>query len=226
MKKFSKLFLSCAAVAAVTAAVATSAMAAANDISAKYTAEAGAKTASLKITANYTADQKTLLIVPSSVTLDKVSADDVVQIDQKASIVDVVLPAEKSESNPDGLEAGNYTVYMGGDGQIHETTFRVGTGADEEFVVGDVNGDGKVKAADANAILWYSVGNKPVEGKTYSTGSNITTATGNVVIGDVNNDGIVKDADANAVLWYSVGNKPVDGKTYATGTTVTGQLAE
>ena len=221
MKKFSKLFLSCAAVAAVTAAVATSAMAA-GEISAEYSAE----TASLKITTKYTADQKTLLIVPSSVTLDKVSADDVVQIDQKASIVDVVLPAEKSESNPDGLEAGNYTVYMGGDGQIHETTFRVGTGADEEFVVGDVNGDGKVKAADANAILWYSVGNKPVEGKTYSTGSNITTATGNVVIGDVNNDGKVKAADANAVLWYSVGNKPVDGKTYATGTTVTGQLAE
>ena len=36
MKKFSKLFLSCAAVAAVTAAVATSAMAAANGISATY----------------------------------------------------------------------------------------------------------------------------------------------------------------------------------------------
>lgn len=42
MKKFSKLFLSCAAVAAVTAAVATSAMAA-GEISAKYTpAETGA----------------------------------------------------------------------------------------------------------------------------------------------------------------------------------------
>ena len=45
MKKFSKLFLSCAAVAAVTAAVATSAMAA-GEISAEYSAE----TASLKIT--------------------------------------------------------------------------------------------------------------------------------------------------------------------------------
>ena len=41
MKKFSKLFLSCAAVAAVTAAVATSAMAA-GGISATYTA-AGSK---------------------------------------------------------------------------------------------------------------------------------------------------------------------------------------
>ena len=78
MKKFSKLFLSCAAVAAVTAAVATSAMAA-GEISAEYSAE----TASLKITTKYTADQKTLLIVPSSVSLDKVTADDVVQIDQR-----------------------------------------------------------------------------------------------------------------------------------------------
>ena len=44
MKKFSKLFLSCAAVAAVTAAVATSAMAA-GEISAEYSAE----TASLQL---------------------------------------------------------------------------------------------------------------------------------------------------------------------------------
>ena len=110
MKKLSKLFLSCAAVAAVTAAVATSAMAA-GEVSATYTPAAdGATTASLKITTNYTADQKTLLIVPSSVTLDKVSADDVVQIDQNADIVDVVLPAN--------LKDGKYTVYMGGDGQV------------------------------------------------------------------------------------------------------------
>ena len=59
MKKFSKLFLSCAAVAAVTAAVATSAMAA-GEISDEYSAE----TSMLKITTKYTADQKTLLIVP------------------------------------------------------------------------------------------------------------------------------------------------------------------
>ena len=226
MKKFSKLFLSCAAVAAVTAAVATSAMAAANDISAKYTAEAGAKTASLKITANYTADQKTLLIVPSSVTLDKVSADDVVQIDQKASIVDVVLPAEKSESNPDGLEAGNYTVYMGGDGQIHETTFRVGTGTDEEYIVGDSNSDGKIRTGDANAILWYTVDDKAVEGKSFNVGKKIVTADGELAIGDSNKDGKIRTGDANAILWYTVDDKAVDGKSFNVGETVTGQLAE
>ena len=123
MKKFSKLFLSCAAVAAVTAAVATSAMAA-GEISAEYSAE----TASLKITTKYTADQKTLLIVPSSVSLDKVTADDVVQIDQNAEIVDVALPAD--------LKDGKYTVYMGGDGQVYSDTFRVGAG---KVLIGDAN---------------------------------------------------------------------------------------
>lgn len=147
MKKFSKLFLSCAAVAAVTAAVATSAMAA-GEVSATYTPAAdGATTASLKITTNYTADQKTLLIVPSSVTLDKVSADDVVQIDQNAEIVDVVLPAD--------LKDGTYTVYMGGDGQVYSDTFRVGAG---KVLIGDADQDGFVDGGDATAILKYNVG--------------------------------------------------------------------
>ena len=147
MKKFSKLFLSCAAVAAVTAAVATSAMAA-GEVSATYTpAETGATTASLKITTKYTADQKTLLIVPSSVSLDKVTADDVVQIDQNAEIVDVVLPAD--------LKDGTYTVYMGGDGQVYSDTFRVGAG---KVLIGDADQDGFVDGGDATTILKYNVG--------------------------------------------------------------------
>ena len=147
MKKFSKLFLSCAAVAAVTAAVATSAMAA-GEVSATYTpAETGATTASLKITTKYTADQKTLLIVPSSVSLDKVTADDVVQIDQNAEIVDVVLPAD--------LKDGTYTVYMGGDGQVYSDSVElVGDGQ----AAADADQDGFVDGGDATAILKYNVG--------------------------------------------------------------------
>lgn len=195
MKKFSKLFLSCAAVAAVTAAVATSAMAAANDISAKYTAEAGAKTASLKITANYTADQKTLLIVPSSVTLDKVSADDVVQIDQKASIVDVVLPAEKSESNPDGLEAGNYTVYMGGDGQVYSTNFKVGNAS--SVLVGDVNQDTKINLSDATGVVQHAMKVKAI------------TDADALIAADANDDSKINLSDATCIVKYSV--KMTDG---------------
>lgn len=209
MKKFSKLFLSCAAVAAVTAAVATSAMAA-GEISAEYSAE----TASLKITTKYTADQKTLLIVPSSVSLDKVTADDVVQIDQNAEIVDVALPAD--------LKDGKYTVYMGGDGQVYSTNFKVGT----EYIVGDSNSDGKIKTGDANAILWYTVDDKAVEGKSFNVGKKIVTADGELAIGDSNKDGKIRTGDANAILWYTVDDKAVDGKSFNVGETVTGQLAE
>ena len=218
MKKFSKLFLSCAAVAAVTAAVATSAMAA-GEISATYTAAGENATAKLTIDASgYTADQKTLLIVPSSVSLDKVTDGDVVQIDQNAEIVDVVLPAD--------LKDGKYTVYMGGDGQVYSTNFKVGTGTDEEYIVGDSNSDGKIRTDDANAILWYTVDDKAVEGKSFNVGKKIVTADGELAIGDSNKDGKIRTGDANAILWYTVDDKAVDGKSFNVGETVTGQLAE
>lgn len=192
MKKFSKLFLSCAAVAAVTAAVATSAMAA-GEVSATYTpAETGATTASLKITTNYTADQKTLLIVPSSVTLDKVSADDVVQIDQNADIVDVVLPAD--------LKDGKYTVYMGGDGQVYSDTFRVGAG---KVLIGDADQDGFVDGGDATTILKYNVGSVELVGDGQAAA-------------DADQDGFVDGGDATAILKYNVG--VVDSSTEKIGT--------
>ena len=192
MKKFSKLFLSCAAVAAVTAAVATSAMAA-GEVSATYTpAETGATTASLKITTKYTADQKTLLIVPSSVSLDKVTADDVVQIDQNADIVDVVLPAN--------LKDGKYTVYMGGDGQVYSDTFRVGAG---KVLIGDADQDGFVDGGDATTILKYNVGSVELVGDGQAAA-------------DADQDGFVDGGDATAILKYNVG--VVDSSTEKIGT--------
>lgn len=184
MKKFSKLFLSCAAVAAVTAAVATSAMAA-GEVSATYTPAAdGATTASLKITTNYTADQKTLLIVPSSVTLDKVSADDVVQIDQNADIVDVVLPAV--------LKDGTYTVYMGGDGQVYSTNFKVGNAS--SVLVGDVNQDASITLGDATAIVRHK------------TGAATITDADALIAADTNYDDSITLGDATCIVMYKIGN--------------------
>lgn len=184
MKKFSKLFLSCAAVAAVTAAVATSAMAA-GEISATYTAAGENATAKLTIDASgYTADQKTLLIVPSSVSLDKVTADDVVQIDQNAEIVDVVLPAK--------LKDGTYTVYMGGDGQVYSTNFKVGNAS--SVLIGDVNQDDEVTLADATEIILDYVGTKE-----------ITNADAKVAA-DCNDDEDITLGDATCIINYYVGN--------------------
>ena len=184
MKKFSKLFLSCAAVAAVTAAVATSAMAA-GEISATYTAAGENATAKLTIDASgYTADQKTLLIVPSSVSLDKVTDGDVVQIDQNAEIVDVVLPAD--------LKDGKYTVYMGGDGQVYSTNFKVGNVS--SVLIGDVNQDDEVTLADATEIILDYVGTKE-----------ITNADAKVAA-DCNDDEDITLGDATCIINYYVGN--------------------
>lgn len=184
MKKFSKLFLSCAAVAAVTAAVATSAMAA-GGISATYTAAGENATAKLTIDASgYTADQKTLLIVPSSVSLDKVTDGDVVQIDQNAEIVDVVLPAD--------LKDGKYTVYMGGDGQVYSTNFNVGNVS--SVLIGDVNQDDEVTLADATEIILDYVGTKE-----------ITNADAKVAA-DCNDDEDITLGDATCIINYYVGN--------------------
>lgn len=184
MKKFSKLFLSCAAVAAVTAAVATSAMAA-GEISATYTAAGENATAKLTIDASgYTADQKTLLIVPSSVSLDKVTDGDVVQIDQNAEIVDVVLPAD--------LKDGKYTVYMGGDGQVYSTNFNVGNVS--SVLIGDVNQDDEVTLADATEIILDYVGTKE-----------ITNADAKVAA-DCNDDEDITLGDATCIINYYVGD--------------------
>ena len=187
MKKFSKLFLSCAAVAAVTAAVATSAMAA-GEVSATYTpAETGATTASLKITTKYTADQKTLLIVPSSVSLDKVTADDVVQIDQNAEIVDVALPAD--------LKDGKYTVYMGGDGPVYSTNFKVGNAS--SVLVGDVNQDTKINLSDATGVVQHAMKVKAI------------TDADALIAADANDDSKINLSDATCIVKYSV--KMTDG---------------
>ena len=184
MKKFSKLFLSCAAVAAVTAAVATSAMAA--GISATYApADATHETATLTIDASgYTAAQKTLLVLKPGKTLEtvKVSEGDVLQIDQQDGndTITVALPKD--------LADGKYTVYMGGDGQVYSDTFRVGAG---KVLIGDANQDGYVEAADATAILKYNT-NK------YTFKDNGEEAA------DANQDGYVEAADATAILKYNI----------------------
>ena len=188
MKKFSKLFLSCAAVAAVTAAVATSAMAA-GEISATYTAAGENATATLTIDASgYTAAQKTLLVLKPGKTLEtvKVSEGDVLQIDQQDGndTITVALPKD--------LADGKYTVYMGGDGQVYSTNFNVGNVS--SVLIGDVNQDDEVTLADATEIILDYVGTKE-----------ITNADAKVAA-DCNDDEDITLGDATCIINYYVGN--------------------
>lgn len=187
MKKFSKLFLSCAAVAAVTAAVATSAMAA--GISATYApADATHETATLTIDASgYTAAQKTLLVLKPGKTLEtvKVSEGDVLQIDQQDGndTITVALPKD--------LADGKYTVYMGGDGQAYSDTFRVGAG---KVLIGDANQDASITLGDATAIVRHKTGAAPI------------TDADALIAADTNYDDSITLGDATCIVMYKIGN--------------------
>lgn len=191
MKKFSKLFLSCAAVAAVTAAVATSAMAA--GISATYApADATHETATLTIDASgYTAAQKTLLVLKPGKTLEtvKVSEGDVLQIDQQDGndTITVALPKD--------LADGKYTVYMGGDGQVYSTNFKVGNAS--SVLVGDVNQDTKINLSDATGVVQHEMKVKAI------------TDADALIAADANDDSKINLSDATCIVKYSV--KMTDG---------------
>lgn len=192
MKKFSKLFLSCAAVAAVTAAVATSAMAA-GEISATYApADATHETATLTIDASgYTAAQKTLLVLKPGKTLEtvKVSEGDVLQIDQQDGndTITVALPKD--------LADGKYTVYMGGDGQVYSTNFKVGNAS--SVLVGDVNQDTKINLSDATGVVQHAMKVKAI------------TDADALIAADANDDSKINLSDATCIVKYSV--KMTDG---------------
>ena len=196
MKKFSKLFLSCAAVAAVTAAVATSAMAA-SDITATYTA-AGKNdaTATLTIDASgYTAAQKTLLVLKPGVTLEtvKVSEGDVIQIDQKDGndTITVALPKD--------LADGVYSVYMGGDGSTHDTTFTVGKVSTR--ILGDVDRNGVITSNDSGSVAKHIV--------------KLDTLSGDdLLAADTDDNGVISSNDVGEIakLIVHFDTKKIDGK--------------
>ncbi len=221
MKKFTKLFLSCAAVAAVTAAVATSAMAAEMTLSAKYNepTDETAATTTVTITCDSEDEVQTLLILKPSYDKTSVKVADILQIDQKDSSITTATIPVLDENNDD--EKGTYTVLVGGtSGNIYAGTFSIGG---EEITIGDVNGDGDVKANDANAILWSTVSKDADKIKNVGKTINLSDGTTKLV-GDVNGDNDIKANDANAALWYTV-SKDAD-KIKEVGTVVVGTIVD
>ncbi len=145
MKKFTKLFLSCAAVAAITGAVASSAMAA-NELTATYDAEAGTITIG-----DYTdvANDDTLLVLKPGADDTAVKDSDIVQIDQQADAFKTVVVGT--------LEDGTYTVKIGGDGNIYTGTFTVGSqSTTHDVLMGDVDLNNRITSNDALQVLKYS----------------------------------------------------------------------
>ncbi len=181
MKKFTKLFLSCAAVAALTGAIATSAMAA--DLTATYNEpEEGAATTTVDITCDSTDATKTLLVIKGT-DLTSIDAEDIIQIDQAETIEKAIVAGD--------LEDGTYTVLMGGtSGEIYSGTFRIGSGG---VLIGDVNLSGDITLSDATQIVLHK------------TSKQLITDESALVAADTNLSGDITMSDATCIVMYKVG---------------------
>lgn len=164
MKKFTKLFLSCAAVTAVTAAVASSAMAA-NLSGVEYVEPTGeSDVAQVKITLPeaFTDQSKTLLILAKDTTLAEAAAapstDTIMQVQQYDEAIngnELLVPIS---ALTEGEDDGTYRVYMGGtSGTIYEGSFTLGA---VEALVGDADGNTRITPNDSVVTLQWIAGDK------------------------------------------------------------------
>ena len=190
MKKFTKLFLSCAAVAAVTAAVATSAMAAENAIP-KENLVYDASTGTLTITApeGY-ADAnaiQTMIVLGPGVGEDKadktnIKAENILGIDQSNAITTAKLDKDKIDA-----ENKQYIVMLGGtSGDVYVGTFGAGG-----VLIGDVDLNEDIDLDDATEVVKHAV--------------KISTLTGDALVAadtDFNDD--VDLDDATCIVKYAV----------------------
>lgn len=193
MKKFTKMFLSCAAVATVTAAVATSAMAAEATVKATYGENDGKLT--LATTATGTA---TVLVLDKELSAT-VADSNILYVDQTANgkfgdDAGVVGLLANSDEEGVALKDGKYYVYVGyydGDAfKIAKDEFTVGEVV-ENVLIGDADQDGYVDGGDATSILKYTVDNFVFE----KDGEKAA---------DADQDGYVDGGDATAILKYTV----------------------
>ena len=151
MKKFTKLFLSCAAVTAVTAAVATSAMAA--DLTGDLHGTYNETTGTLTLT-DAPAGVATILVLDAGANETNVTEDAILYINQKDA--ETSFGAMGLLNAPKAEDTGVYKVKVG---YYDNDTFAIKTAqftignVGTELLIGDVNSNGAVDGKDATAIL-------------------------------------------------------------------------
>lgn len=196
MKKFTKLFLSCAAVAAVTAAVATSAMAAPVEVKGEATGTYDNQTGALSVTLpekyNAANEQQTLLVIgpaTGETKADKtnITADVILGIDQQATAEGKTAITAKLDTNKVKTDDNQYMVLLGGTaGKVYVATFGAGG-----VLVGDVDLNEDIDLDDATEIVKHAV--------------KISTLTGDALVAadtDFNDD--VDLDDATCIVKYAV----------------------
>lgn len=156
MKKFTKMFLSCAAVAALTAALATSAMAADVQLKGGLAGTYDDATGALKITAPSDIDaakEATLLVydAEADVTkLDGTDADKIVGIDQAAG---AAFTNAGLKGTPTEAGGKKYVVALGYYDKIGAFKIAKGNLFGASVILGDTSLNGRIQINDAVLIV-------------------------------------------------------------------------
>ena len=198
MKSLKKVFFAFAVVSAMTAAATTAALAAEYD--------AGTNTVTEYAKPEYEAGkQYTVLVVKQDdgETTDGATTatqENIYYIDQAADGTFTIKPMVGSEAS---LSDGTYEVRIGGEGVETPiiSTFTVGgEDPDPELDYGNVDGDSRITATDANYVLRHAAGTIDLE-EQFADKDYDVIATANV---DNRNDRI-DSTDANYILRVAAG---------------------
>ncbi|MCH5213215.1 MAG: dockerin type I repeat-containing protein [Oscillospiraceae bacterium] len=196
MKRFSKFMLSVAAVSAVTAAMAVSAMAA--DVTATYDTEVDDGTVNITVVDGTGASQTLLVLNNDATAVVEADIEQIGQKDDGASFTEFKLPAGIYADLAEGQSKTYYIRIGGSNGSMQKGTLTISKGGEiptVKLLIGDVNGDTDVDPDDAVEILRYSVG------ATELTDEQMLKA------GYCDNDPDVDAEDAVCILRYAVGSE-------------------
>ena len=214
MKKLSKIILSVAAATVVTAAMAVTAMAA-DTITGTYDNDTGVVTMEGVVGSGAS---QTLLVFKNAA--EEITSNDIAyinQIDNSGTFSTFTLAAGLKPATAG--ESVTYNIKVGGtDGSVQTGTLTIAGDAPATvtIVIGDVNGDDEVTAADITRIGRYILEKATGTGNAGQTRTKPDNTP--VVIGDATGDGDVTAADITRVGRYILQK--------ATGTGNAGQEVE
>lgn len=190
MKKFTKLFLTCAAVTAVTAAVATTAMAAVDVTGGELTGTYADGQLSLT---GLTEKAETVLVLKADADVKAVKDEDILYVNQDEFTTIKLLGAPSEEDVQGAIVLVGY--YDEND-KFGILSGKIG-GSNEEVLVGDADGSDDITTKDATGILKYASSSgqdgieaEYVERAAYSNGDyDVTTKDATFVLKCASNNG-------------------------------------
>lgn len=204
--KMKKLLLTCAAVAGVSAALATSSFAEVITNNDGYSKDAG--TYSVKSDLTSQSGQMTVLIIPKAAyDAGTVQDSDIIYIDQTAASSSDSIFQDLGLKGGKTLADGDYYIRIGGDnidenGIIVEMFTVSSASTTPEYTLGDVDDDGEPTSLDAAEILCYEAGDDSIFDDLEDDDVKFLAA-------DVDGDGEPTSLDASEILCYEAGDDSI-----------------